>query len=67
MSRHEKVAVSGEGTLEDTFLVQGEPATLFTNKTWRVELMVPKGTAQVDVVKMDAQGNVSILRKKAER
>lgn len=67
ISTHEKVAVSGDGTLDETYLVEGTPATIFTGNHWRVELMVPKGQSQVEVVKMDAQGKVSILRKPAER
>ena len=63
----EKAAVGGSGTLEEVWLVQGQPATIFTNKTWRVELLVPKGATSVDVIRVDQQGQASVVKRPVER
>ena len=63
----DKAAVGGTGTLEEVWLVQGQPATIFTNGTWRVELLVPHGATQVDVIRVDERGLATVVKRPVER
>ncbi|MBI5497433.1 MAG: hypothetical protein HY904_20650 [Deltaproteobacteria bacterium] len=60
--KFKKAAVSGNGTLEDVFLVEGQPVTLFTDQTFRVEVMVPLEETAVDVIHVDKAGRVTVQR-----